>query len=98
MEVGVRWEGSKNSSTSMSVRLRVKSVWIGLAIGSLAPAVGQGQVRGVYPLGMSAVNSGIMPNSGFTYSNLFLFYSRGEFRDPQGVVIATGENSVMMDM
>jgi hypothetical protein len=83
----------------MCVRLHVKSaIWIGLAIRVLAPGVGQGQVRGVYPLGMSAVNSGALPDSGFTYSNLFLFYSRGDFRNAQGVVIATGENSVIMDM
>jgi hypothetical protein len=47
---------------------------------------------------MSAVNGGVTPEAGFTYSNLFLFYSRGQFKDPRGAVIATGENSVMMDM
>jgi hypothetical protein len=64
-----------------------------IAFGS-APA----QNRGVYPLGMSAVGSGVMPASGFTYSNLFLYYSRDRSVDGDGDVIATGSNSVLMDM
>jgi hypothetical protein len=47
---------------------------------------------------MSATNSGVTPESGFTYSNLFLFYSRDTLRDPHGEVLATGQNSVIMDM
>ena len=58
----------------------------------------QGQNRGVYPLGMSATNSGVMPAAGFTYSNLFLFYSRDRSVDADGEVVATGSNSVLMDM
>jgi hypothetical protein len=56
------------------------------------------QVRGVYPLGMSATNSGVTPASGFTYSNQLLIYSRDKLKDPGGKVIATGNNSVIMDM
>ena len=56
------------------------------------------QVRGVYPLGMSATNSGVTPEAGFTYSNLFLFYSRSELKNADGAVTATGQNSVIMDM
>jgi hypothetical protein len=56
------------------------------------------QVRGVYPLGMSATNSGVTPESGFSYSNMFLFYARNRLKDPNGKVIATGYNSVAMDM
>jgi len=58
----------------------------------------QAQNRGVYPLGMSATNSGVTPESGFTYANLFLFYSRDSSRGPNGEVLATGQNAVMMDM
>jgi len=58
----------------------------------------QGQVRGVYPLGMSATNSGVTPASGFTYSNQLLIYSRDRFKGPDGEVLATGNNSVVMDM
>ena len=39
-----------------------------LLITPAAPA----QVRGVYPLGVSATNSGVTPPPGFSYSNLFL--------------------------
>jgi hypothetical protein len=56
------------------------------------------QNRGVYPLGMSAVNSGITSEPGFTYSNLFLYYSRDESKGPEGELLATGSNSVLMDM
>ena len=56
------------------------------------------QVRGVYPLGMSATNSGVTPESGISYVNQFLFYSRDQAKGPSGEVLATGQNSVMMDM
>jgi len=56
------------------------------------------QVRGVYPVGMNATNSGVMPEPGFTYSNLFVFFSRDEEVGTNGEVVATGQNSIMMDM
>src|SRR5438477_2475609 len=56
------------------------------------------QVRGVYPVGMNATNAGVMPAPGFSYSNLFVFFSRDEDKDADGKTRATGENSIMMDM
>ena len=56
------------------------------------------QVRGVYPPGLSAFNSGVTPESGLSYSNLFLFYSRDQLRGPNGELLATGRQSVLMDM
>ena len=64
----------------------------------LAPTATRGQVRGVYPVGMNATNSGVTPEAGLTYSNLFVFFSRDENRDSEGNVIATGQNSIMMDL
>ena len=61
-----------------------------------APASAQN--RGVYPLGMSAMNSGATPAVGLTYSNLFILYSREESRGEDGELLATGSNSVLMDM
>ncbi len=58
----------------------------------------EAQVRGVYPPGMTATNSGVTPESGFIYSNMFLFYSRDQVKGPNGEILATGQNSVMMDM
>ena len=58
----------------------------------------QAQVRGVYPLGMSATNSGVTPPGGFTYSNAFLFYSRHELKGTNGEILATGQQSVLMDL
>src|SRR4029077_980337 len=56
------------------------------------------QVRGVYPVGMSATNSGETPEPGITYSNLFVFFSRDEEKGSHGEILATGQNSLMMDM
>jgi hypothetical protein len=58
----------------------------------------QAQVRGVYPVGMNATNSGVTPEAGITYSNLFVFFSRDENKDSEGNVIATGQNTIMMDL
>ena len=56
------------------------------------------QVRGVYPVGMNATNSGVTPGPGITYANLFVFFSRDESKDSEGNVVATGQNSIMMDL
>jgi hypothetical protein len=56
------------------------------------------QVRGVYPVGMSATNSGITPESGFSYSNLLAIYSRDTLRGTHGEIIDTGNQSVVMDL
>jgi hypothetical protein len=83
---------------------RARSPWVLTAALQLVvcicfpPVKTQAQVRGVYPLGMSATNSGMTAESGFTYSNQLLTYSRNQFKDPQGNVIATGNNSIVMDM
>src|SRR3974377_1711306 len=58
----------------------------------------QGQSRGVYPLGLSAINSGVSAEPGLTYNNAFLFYSRSEQRGANGEVLATGQQSVLLDM
>ena len=58
----------------------------------------EAQSRGVYPLGMSATNSGVTPESGFSYSNALLIYSRNQSKGAHGEVLATGSNSVVMDM
>lgn len=62
----------------------------------LAPV--QAQVRGVYPVGMTATNSGVTPEAGITYSNLFIFFSRDEEKGSHGEILATGQNSVIMDL
>ncbi|HWI68443.1 MAG TPA: hypothetical protein VNS88_08695, partial [Nitrospiraceae bacterium] len=58
----------------------------------------QAQVRGVYPVGMSGTNAGVTPEAGMSYSNLFIFFSRDEEKGPHGEILATGQNSIMMDM
>ena len=77
----------------------------GLSVGLLV-AIGlacmnertEAQVRGVYPTGMNATNAGVTPDSGLTYSNLFIFNSRDELKGPDGEVLSTGTNAVMIDL
>ena len=47
---------------------------------------------------MSATNSGVTPEPGFTYVNQLLIYSRDKSKGPDGEVLGTGSNSVVMDM
>ena len=62
------------------------------------PRLADAQVRGVYPTGMNATNAGVTPASGLTYSNLFIFNSRDQSKGPDGEVVATGSNAVMIDL
>lgn len=77
-----------------------RSAW-GLLLAALtvllaAPA--HAQNRGVYPLGLSAINSGVSAEPGLTYNNAFLFYSRSEQKGGDGEVVASGQQSVLLDM
>lgn len=78
-------------------RLAVRVLLV-LACGSLLSILTNGQNRGVYPLGMSATNAGITPAPGITYVNQLLIYSRDKSKGPNGEVVGTGSNSVVMDM
>jgi hypothetical protein len=81
------------------VRRILKTVICGiLSLVALGVKESRGQVRGVYPLGMSAPNSGVTPPSGFSYSNLLAIYPRGSFRGTRGEVLARGSQSVVMDL
>lgn len=66
---------------------------------SVAGTRADAQNRGLYPLGMTAINSGVTPESGFSYSNQLLYYSRDEAKDNNGNVLPIkGLNYVLMDM
>lgn len=68
----------------------------------ISSSIGFGQtlppLRGVYPLGMNSLNAGVTPEPGFSYSNLFLLYSRNELKGSNGGVVSTGNHSVLMDL
>ncbi len=71
----------------------------GAICGPILSAKIAAQSRGVYPLGMSAINSGVTPHSGFSYSNQLLFYSRYQIKNNDGTTLpARGSNSVLMDL
>ena len=64
-----------------------------------AAGTAHAQSRGVYPLGMTAVGSGVTPDAGFTYANQLLFYSRDESKADDGATLpVSGQNAVIMDM
>jgi hypothetical protein len=90
-------EESRNQLTQHTRHL----IWRPLAAACIlfTASCSHAQNRGVYPLGMSALNSGVTPESGFTYTNQFLYYSRNEATDNHGNTLpATGQNYVAMDM
>ena len=65
----------------------------------LVSARAHAQSRGVYPLGMTAVGSGVTPEPGFTYANQLLFYARDESKADDGSTLpVSGQNAVIMDM
>jgi hypothetical protein len=73
--------------------------WILLAIFMwLVASFAHAQNRGVYPLGLSAINSGVSAAPGLTYNNSFLFYARDEQVGGNGEVLATGQQAVLLDM
>jgi len=72
-------------------------MYVSVAMSSLSRTA-EAQVRGVYPTGMNATNAGVTPDSGFTYSNLFIFNARDESKGSDGAVVATGTNAVMIDL
>lgn len=73
--------------------------WILAAVCALlVTTAAHAQNRGVYPLGLSAINSGVSAAPGLTYSNSFLFYSRDEQKGSSGEVLATGQQAVLLDM
>ena len=58
----------------------------------------EGQVRGLYPLGISATNSGVTPPPGFSFSSYLAIYTRNKLKGPKGEITATGKQSVVMDL
>jgi hypothetical protein len=63
-----------------------------------AASAASAQVRGVYPTGMNTINAGAAPAPGWAYSNLFIANSRDERVGPAGETLATGEQSVLLDL
>jgi hypothetical protein len=77
---------------------RQAGVFALISVAALAMAPARAQNRGVYPLGLSAINAGVSPQPGLTYTNAFLFYSRDEEKGANGEILATGQQAVLLDM
>jgi hypothetical protein len=57
---------------------------LGLLAMVVAPGRADAQVRGLYPPGIFSTNSGVQPEPGLTYSNIFLDYTFNELHGPNG--------------
>ncbi len=81
-------------------RSSLAAAWLFACVCTLVmPATAHPQSRGVYPLGMTAVGSGVTPEPGFTYANQLLCYSRDESKADDGSTLpVSGRNAVIMDM
>ena len=75
-----------------------RRIWLAIFVSVGLSQAAEAQIRGVYPTGMNATNAGVTPESGFTYSNLFIFNARDESKGSTGEVVATGSNAVMIDL
>ena len=98
---GGRLTTTGGAPTRSLARRASRATAVGVLIAVLAYLVAtsaHSQNRGVYPLGLTAINSGVSAAPGFTYSNAFLFYSRSEQVGGNGEVLATGQQSVLLDM
>ena len=55
--------------------------------------------RGVYTPGIDATNSGVLPQPGLTYANMFLDYSYNQFKAARGsTIFQQGEAAVFVDL
>jgi len=96
-----RWPGSVSTEIAnhQAGRQKIRLGALGAICLLVVAMPTEAQNRGVYPLGMSAINSGVTPGAGFTYTNQLLFYSRDHAKDDAGNTLpVTGQNYVLMDM
>jgi hypothetical protein len=91
------WRANGNRK-QCRMRAAERQSWILAVFMGLVGTSAHSQNRGVYPLGLSAINSGVSAAPGFTYNNSFLFYSRDEQKGGDGEVLATGQQAVLLDM
>ena len=89
--------GAHRTYCGMRTADRLRWFLVAVFVWSVAGFV-HAQNRGVYPLGLSAINSGVSAAPGLTYNNSFLFYARDEQKGGDGEVIATGQQAVLLDM
>jgi hypothetical protein len=90
------WLGARRPQCRRRTADRLR--WILIAVFWLVAGFAHAQNRGVYPLGLSAINSGVSAAPGLTYNNSFLFYARDEQKGGDGEVLATGAQAVLLDM
>src|SRR5262245_40624205 len=70
------------------------AVLVAGAVSSRAQAV----IRGLYTPGMTATNSGVLPEAGLTYQGLFQLYSFDQNKGPEGETIPVSlSSSVVAD-
>ncbi len=77
---------------------RISTLFLILLALFLASAAAHAQRRGVYTPGINATNSGVLPEPGLTYSNIFELYSFDTLKGPDGEDLPVAGNvSVFID-
>ena len=80
---------------SLSARLLTSAM---LATACCVALHDDGAEQGRIPARHERHKLGVTPEPGFTYVNQLLIYTRDESKGPDGEVLGTGSNSVVMDM
>lgn len=90
---------------TLNRRRTMSAMFFGLELGLLLLAgtglcLGQARppIRGVYPTGFNATNSGVMPEPGLTYANVFIGYSFDQLRSASGAIVAQNNAADFNDL
>jgi hypothetical protein len=78
--------------------LSIFSILLATIVVALTASTTNAQQRGVYTPGINATNSGVLPDPGLTYSNIFELYSFSKLIGPNGETLPVNGNvSVFVD-
>jgi hypothetical protein len=79
-------------------RARTVSLAVVVLTGLVGPVPAHAQIRSLYPSGMNATNSGVLPQEGLTYQSLFQLYSFNRLKGINGESLpVNGKAAVFID-
>jgi hypothetical protein len=82
----------------MRIQSRLLVALISATVLLARPGASPAQIRGKYPPGINATNSGTFPDEGLTYMNYFQYFSFDQLKGPGGSRVPTeGRLAVLLD-
>ncbi|HKR59069.1 MAG TPA: transporter [Pyrinomonadaceae bacterium] len=75
----------------------IAAVLVAVFVAIVVHQPAQAQVRGQYPPGTFATNSGVLPEPGVTYLNIFQLYSFNELKGPNGENLPVSADVSVLD-